>query len=224
MKKNISDDQLLQSFIPLVNFLGEAMGNNCEIALHDARNLENSLIAIANSDGISSRKLGSPLTDLGLKVIKEDFFKDKNYICKYPSRTKDGKILRSSTFFIKNDNGDVIGLLCISINISDFIQAANFLNKFLSEISGGPERNLAEEKAPVSDKLSGSIEELVIHIIEDTLSEIGIPPERMSPEEKMSIVHKLDEREVFLLKGAVSQVANQLKTSENTIYRYLNKK
>lgn len=220
----MNNDQLLRSYIPLVHFLGEALGNTCEISLHDVRNPDDSLIAIANSTDISGRRIGSPLTDLGLKVIKERYYENKDFITKYPSRTKDGKTLRSSTFFIKNSENQVIGLLCVNVNISEFIQAANCLNKFLSEISGGPERNLAEEKTPLSDNLSGSIEELVMSIIESTMAEINIPPERMSSEEKMSIVYKLDEKGVFLLKGAINEVAKQLKTSENTVYRYLNKK
>ncbi|MCY6372719.1 helix-turn-helix transcriptional regulator [Clostridium ganghwense] len=224
MKTTMSDDQLLQSYMPLVHFLGEALGSTCEIALHDVRNPDNSLIAITNNDGISRRSIGSPLTDFGLKIMKEKNYKNKEFITKYPSKTTDGKILRSSSFFIKNNDNEVIGLLCINVNISDFIHAANFLNKFLSEISGGPERNLAEEKNPLPNNLSGSMDELLISIIENTMAEINVPPERMSPEEKMSIVHKLDEKGVFLLKGAVGEVAEYLKTSENTIYRYINKK
>ncbi|WP_238558869.1 helix-turn-helix domain-containing protein [Yersinia pestis] len=40
-------------------------------------------------------------------------------------------------------------------------------------------------------------------------------------DEKKEIVKKLNEKGVFLLKGAVAEVAMRLETSEQTIYRYL---
>ncbi|MEA4960594.1 MAG: helix-turn-helix domain-containing protein [Lutispora sp.] len=39
----------------------------------------------------------------------------------------------------------------------------------------------------------------------------------------MEIVKQLESQGVFLLKGPVQEVAKHLKTSETTIYRYLNK-
>jgi predicted transcriptional regulator YheO len=43
----------------------------------------------------------------------------------------------------------------------------------------------------------------------------------MTPEEKKELVDALNDRGVFLLKGVVSEVADRLEVSEQTIYRYL---
>jgi predicted transcriptional regulator YheO len=39
----------------------------------------------------------------------------------------------------------------------------------------------------------------------------------------MDIVKKLNDKGVFLIKGEVSRVAEYLKVSDATVYRYLNK-
>lgn len=41
--------------------------------------------------------------------------------------------------------------------------------------------------------------------------------------EKMVVVHRLEERGVLGMKGAVMEIARQLKISEPTVYRYLNR-
>ncbi|MGM0602449.1 MAG: PAS domain-containing protein, partial [Bacillota bacterium] len=40
--------EYLNNYKPLVKFLAEVLGENCEVVLHDLNNLENSIIAIEN--------------------------------------------------------------------------------------------------------------------------------------------------------------------------------
>lgn len=214
----------LELFMPLVDFIGEIFGADCEVVLYDLTNADNSIVAIRNNS-ISGRKTGDPITDFGLEILKENKYNDKQYVTKYSGRTKDGKILKASTFFIRNTENKIIGMFCININVTKMLGVKEIIDNFISDICS-PEDKSRETypKAEISENFTRTIEELVMAIIENTVSEADIPPERMSSEEKMDIVHKLNEKGVFLLKGAVTEVARQLKASENTIYRYLNKK
>ena len=45
----------------------------------------------------------------------------------------------------------------------------------------------------------------------------------LSQQEKIEIVRCLDQQGIFLVKGAIVEVAKSLQTTETTIYRYLNK-
>lgn len=54
------DHQFVESFKPLVEFLGKVCGPLTEIALHDTAEPDNSIIAIANG-GVSGRQVGSLL-------------------------------------------------------------------------------------------------------------------------------------------------------------------
>lgn len=218
----MDNDKLLQSYIPLVNFLGDALGSDCEVALHDIRNAEHSLIAIKNNT-VSGRQIGSPLTDLALKILTESAYTDKNFITKYSGKTKEGKPICSSTFFIKNENKKIIGLLCLNFNVNKLLETRKVFDEMIFNFFG-IEQNELKENDQISENLNIPIDELVMSIIQNVLSEMGIPAERMSTDEKMNAVNKLNEKGVFLIKGAIAEVAKQFKTSENTIYRYLNKK
>jgi predicted transcriptional regulator YheO len=218
----------LQPFIPLVEFLGSIMGSHCEIVLHDISNVENSIVAIKNNH-ISNRKVGGSLTDLALKILKNKSNLEKDFLINYSGKTQDGKIVRSSTLFIKDDSGDVVGMLCINMDVSQLVNTKNLLDTLINGSKDLPSNGLylngkspEDNEKPIED-FHTSIEDLTKSIILQTLSETNIPPDRMAPDEKMEIVKQLNEKGVFLIKGAVAEVAVHLFTSEATIYRYLNK-
>ncbi|CDF57111.1 hypothetical protein TCEL_00005 [Thermobrachium celere DSM 8682] len=49
------------------------------------------------------------------KIIEDKLYIDRDYITRFPSKTKDGKVSRTSILFIKNKDGNLIGLLTISL-------------------------------------------------------------------------------------------------------------
>lgn len=224
MKKNKRHP--LAPYIPLVDFIAGIVGPYCEVVLHDMQNLDESIVAIKN-EHISGRKLGGPLTDFGLKILKDKCHDKTDFILNYQNKSKDGRSLRSSTFFIKDHDKKLIGMLCINIDLSAPIAAKNFIDTFII----GENKDHISDFLPINsfdesnstENLTKSIDELIYTIIENTINGYAIPPERLSPDEKQDIICKLNEKGVFLLKGAVSKVASHLKVSENTVYRYLNK-
>ena len=94
-------DSKLKSYIHLVDFIAEVLGPNYEVVLHDVRNINNSIIAIRNGH-ISGRKIGGPLADLSFKHIKENRDSNKKYILLH-GKTKDGRQLKTSTYFIRDE-------------------------------------------------------------------------------------------------------------------------
>ncbi len=203
----------LKKYIPLVDFLAEVFGDDAEVVLQDVSDFNNSVISIRNNH-ISGRKLGAPATNLVLKVMNGNFT-DKNYVTNYRGVSAVGKVVRSSTYFIKDDKNVVVGMLCINIDIDKFVQLKNHLDGILK---------LPEEIfEKTTERFSVSAEGLASDSIETILEESGISPERMSQEEKMEVVNKLDKNGVFLVKGSICKVASVLNVSNATIYRYLSK-
>jgi len=203
----------LKKYIPLVDFLAEVFGDDAEVVLQDVSDFNNSVISIRNNH-ISGRKLGAPATNLVLKVMNGNFT-DKNYVTNYRGVSAVGKVVRSSTYFIKDDKNVVVGMLCINIDIDKFVQLKNHLDGILK---------LPEEIfEKTTERFSVSAEGLASDSIETILEESGISPERMSQEEKMEVVYKLDKNGVFLVKGSICKVASVLNVSNATIYRYLSK-
>jgi predicted transcriptional regulator YheO len=210
----------LEKYKLLIEFLAEVLGDNCEIVLHDVEDFENSIIAIENGD-ISGRKVGDSLTDLALNVLKDQEKLENDYLTNYTGKTYNGKELRSSTYFIKNEKEKVIGMLCINIDVSKLVEARDILDSMIGK-RNDIEKNNNEKDQSFSENFTSSIEELIDSIIENSIGNSSIPPKRMTAEEKKEITKKLDEKGVFLLKNSVSKVAKKLETSEATIYRYLN--
>jgi predicted transcriptional regulator YheO len=58
-------------------------------------------------------------------------------------------------------------------------------------------------------------------LVTQAVEKAGVSPQRMSRQEKIKIVHDLNEQGVMTMKGAVSEIAQQLCISEPTVYRYL---
>ncbi len=206
----------LEEYVSIVDFIADISGPRYEVVLHDVSRPDASVIHIRNNH-ISGRCKGSPMTDLALEILMNQEYKVKNFITNYKGRGADNKIFISSTYFIKNGD-ELIGMICINNDIQDVtnLQTAfdNLMERFNYSGSNGQTREEVIEPHVVSTVKS---------IISKEISDSKIEPLRMSLEERISFVKSLEDKGVFLLKGAVQEIAAYLKTSETTIYRYLNK-
>jgi len=221
MKSDQEISRKLKTYIPLVKFLARFLGNNCEVVLHDVRNIEKSIVAIQNNH-ISGRTIGDPLKNLGPFFKEQKNSTTADFIKPRITTNEKGKKLKTASYLIKDEDGDLIGLLCLNLDLSRFDETKELLNEYFL----GSEIRVQPEPQPVSvteNDEEDSIEDLTYSIIKDTIHSSSIPPSRMTPDEKMEIVEKLKGRGVFLLRGALGEVAILLETSENSIYRYLNK-
>ena len=93
---------LLQHYIKLTEFLGQALGPDYEVALHDMTDKNRSIVAIANNH-ISGREIGAPLTNVALKILMDKSYETQDYRLHYCGLSAEGKTLRSSTMFIKHN-------------------------------------------------------------------------------------------------------------------------
>jgi predicted transcriptional regulator YheO len=205
----------------VTQFLGKVLSDNYEIALLDLREGKQCITAIANGQN-SGRSVGAPITDLAIKIIQQGIWKKEPYLINYTGLTKDKKPLISSTFFIK-DNDDLLGMLCINVDIqvyTDLCSTILKLGKVSSNIQIG---NLEEIPPEHTETFTNDISDMINNSMPGYIKENKIPMERLTQEEKISIVKQLSDNGIFLIKGAVSEVAVKLNCSEATIYRYISK-
>lgn len=213
---------LLEHYRVLVEFLGKALGTNCEVVLHDTGNHAESIVAIANGH-VTGRSVGAPITALSLQWIQDRLYEKVGSIGPYAARAENGNQLSSSGFFIKDENGKLIGMVCVNRNLTHTMVAARAINAMLTDVdlSAHALDGLNDGASP--EVFSATVQEFTDELIQRAIADSIVPPERMTPEEKIEILRALDKEGVFLLKGAVSIVAGRLATSEPTIYRYLQK-
>ena len=209
----MSPDEIIESYLPMVDFIANVYGKNCEVILHDLRKLENSIIAIRNNQ-VTGRNVNDTITDFALDIISQEKYKNENFICNYTGKTNDGgKDIRASTYFIRDEEGDLIGMLCINIEVTALINARRVIDDFILD---GERVEIKEQ-----ENFSLSINDHVSSLIIQTLAEFETAPLRMTMEEKKQVVKNLESKGVFLLKGVVNEVAKSLKVSEQTVYRYI---
>lgn len=212
---------IMEHYEKLVHFLGNVLSSNCEIALLDLRDNKNCITAIANGH-ISGRTVGAPITNLALQVISTNAWKDIDSKCNYLGLTKDNNHLRSSSYFIK-DNNELIGMLCINIDVTPYEKISKaVLQMACSNYTEAP-LQLIDSLNLNHEKFTNNLSDTIDTIFNENVDLSTIPISRLTQDEKIAIVGKLHENGVFHIKGAVANVAERLHCSEATIYRYLNK-
>lgn len=65
-----TDFDILKSYEAVVDGLAMLIGSHCEIVLHSLQDLKCSAIRIANGEH-TGRKIGSPITDLALRMLHD---------------------------------------------------------------------------------------------------------------------------------------------------------
>ena len=220
------NDFMLKQYSVLVEFLGKSLGPDYEIALHDIGYDTNSIVAISNRY-ISGRTIGAPMTNLALSIIADKSYNTSNYKLNYNGISKDQRILRSSTMFIKNEREELVGMLCINFDDRKFVDISNQILKLCHPDKLIEENSTYESINSLLDDgietFSGSISELTETVLNKVLTDKNIPIDRLTQNERLNIMDILNQKGVFMLKGAVSEVAKHLCCSEPSIYRYLSK-
>lgn len=201
---------ILKSMIPMVEGIARTIGRNCEVVLHEINESKKSIISIYNGH-VTGRSIGSPMMDVGLKAARQGNSVDN--ILNYKNKSSDGKVLKSSTMFIKDEQGVVIGCLCINIDISEFVVAQKSLEELI-QTDSKVEMNMGEF-------VHNNVNDVLMNIVSETLENFGKPVAYMNKEEKVNIVKTLDGQGAFLIKGAIDYVAKILCVSRYTIYNYL---
>ena len=222
-------EQMLRQYTVLVDYLGQTLGPDYEVVLHEILPETSRVAAIANGT-ISGRSVGAPITNAALRMIMQKQYETSDYNLNYTGQLANGKTIRSSTMFIK-DGGKLVGLLCINFDSSRY-QA---LSKQVMDLCGGaltpaePSGTslIVDENAPSeSPREQGfptSIAGATASIVSQVVADYPVEVDRLTQDEKMEIMDILNRKGVFLLKGSVSYVAKELHSSEASIYRYLGK-
>ncbi len=213
---------IMKHYEVLTNFLGNVLSDNYEIALLDLREGKRCITAIANGQN-SGRTVGAPLTDLALKIIREGIWKKEPYLLNYSGLTKDKKPLISSTLFIK-EGQELLGMLCLNVDTQIYQELCQSILK-LGGLSKEESSSSKMIDLPVehTETFTNDIGDMIASAMPDYITENRIPADRLTQDEKISIVKQLNEKGVFMIKGAVSEAALKLNCSDATIYRYLSK-
>jgi len=196
----------------IVNLIEHQFGFNCEVVLHDLFRPYDSTIVDIRNGHITGRRVGDCGSNLGLEVIRGTV-KDGDKF-NYFTTTKDGKILRSSSIYLKDENKNIRYSICVNMDITDSVRFETYLhnqNRYNIE-SGGP--NSEEFHAT-------NIHDLTENMFERGISFIGKPVEEMTKDDKMRLIEFLDQKGVFLITKAGEKTCEALGITRYAFYNLL---
>ncbi len=209
-------NRLLEPYAVIVDFLADYLGEHTEIVLHDLTDLEHSIVKIRNGH-ISGRHENDPCTDFVLRVLQQAS-STARYDTNYGSSDRNGRSIKSGSFYIRDPSGKIIGMLCINMETDTYSQLRSYLDSFFGYCEP---RSSVPEEGHIKENLGISIGEMVDAVLARVIADCGCDVKHLSSEGKEQVIEQLNEEGIFLLKGSVPKTAAALSISEPTVYRYL---
>lgn len=201
----------LQFYLQLAQAIAKQFGPNCEVVVHDleSNDLESSIVAIENGH-VSGRRVGDGPSHVVLEALRGDRTQLRDHLA-YLTRTKDGKILKSSTIYIRDDDGAAIGIFAINYDITLMLAMENALKSFTAAE--------APEKEP--EHISRNVADLLDELIEQSVALVGKPVALMNKEDKVKAIQFLNDTGAFLITKSGDKVCKFFGISKYTLYSYI---
>ena len=161
-------------------------GPDCEVVIHDlkTKDPENSIVYIENGH----------VTNRG-----------------YLMKTSDGKILKCSTSYIRDDDGSLHYVFGINYDISRLTMIESAVHDLVTPVN-------TEEKPK---EITHNVNDLLDHLIEESVALVGKPVALMNKEDKVTAIQFLNDSGAFLITKSGDKVANYFGISKYTLYSYI---
>lgn len=195
----------------LARGIAQQFGPNCEVVVHDLypEDQDHSIVAIENGH-VSGRRLGDGPSHVVWEAMKSDPRQIEDRLA-YLTRTEDGKILKSSTIFIRDEMDKVVGIFAINYDITMMKAMEEQLRLFTAT------SNSAVEPQTIIHNVNDLLEEL----IKQSVKLVGKPVALMNKEDKVKAIRFLNDSGAFLITKSGQRVCNFFGISKYTLYTYI---
>ena len=197
----------------LAHGLAIQFGSSCEIAIHDlkTKDLEKSIVYIENGH-ISNRQIGDGPSGIVLETLQSDpsTIHDK---LSYLTKTEDGRILKSSTFYIRDDDGSISYIFSLNYDITAFTAASTAIQSLIAT-----KDKLPDLTGDSPRQITHNVNELLDLLIEQAVAKVGKPVAMMNKDDKVAVVQYLDHAGAFLITKSGDKVSSYLGISKFTLY------
>ena len=209
------DDLTLESLVLIAHGIARHFGSDCEVCIHDlqANDLEHTICYIINGH-VSGRKLGDGASKIVLETL-EALKKGENVSdhLGYRTHTSDGRILKSSTIFLKDETGKYRFILGINHDMTDFINAQSALSNIVENIETTDE--------DIYGQIPLSVNDLLDNLIEQSVKLVGKTPALMTKDEKIKAIKFLQDAGAFLITKSGDKISQFFGISKFTLYSYI---
>lgn len=205
-------NQNLELLKQLAHGVAIQFGSSCETVIHDLtrHDLESSIVYIENGH-VSSRKLGDGPSEIVLETLNRDpeILSDR---LSYLTRTDDGRILKSSTMYIRGDDHKINYIFSLNYDITGLITMDQALKDLISTQS-------ESDKQP--RKITHNVSDLLDTLIEQSVALVGKPVALMTKDDKIMAIQYLSDAGAFLVTKSGDKVSSYFGISKFTLYSYM---
>ena len=210
----MTEDSSLEMLVSTAHGIARQFGKDCEVCIHDlsVKDLEHTIIFIINGH-VSGRKIGDGASKVVLETLealeKGDIIVDH---LGYRTTTQDGRILKSSTVFLKDNNGKYRWILGINYDVTALMNVDAALQSITTVES---QDGNGDRQIPLN------VNDLLDNLINQSVKRIGKPPALMNKEEKIQAIQFLRDAGAFLITKSGDKVSNFYGISKFTLYSYI---
>lgn len=188
-------------------------GEDCEVVIHkvDSNDAEHSIIYIENGH-VTARHIGDGPSQVVLETLKKDPAELENRF-NYLTRTHDGRVLKSSTIYFKDEAGNIDGIFSINFDTSSIFAAENALHKLTATSE--------DETTTDNNFIPKNVNQLLDELILESVRIVGKPVALMTKEDKVKSIQYLNKKGAFLITKSGDKVAKFFNISKYTLYNYI---
>ena len=201
----------LEFCLQLAKGIARQFGPNCEVVVHDlaSNDPETSIVAIENGH-VSGRRVGDGPSHVVLEALRDGGAVPEDRLS-YLTKSEDGKILKSSTIYIRDDSGKAVGIFAINYDITLMLAMENALKGFTST-------ELPQEEP---EHIARNVTDLLDELIEQSVRLVGKPVALMNKEDKVKAIQFLNKSGAFLITKSGDRVCKFFGISKYTLYSYI---
>jgi len=203
---------MLDFYKRLAKALACQFGENCEVVVHDLTKADSTIIAIENGH-VSNRKLGDGPSHVVLDALTKDPGSLEDQLG-YLAKTHDGRIVKSSTIYIRNDEGKITGIFSINYDITGLLMAETAVKSLLND----PRQDEKPERIPQN------VNDLLDDLIDQSVATVNKPVALMNKEDKIKAIQFLNNAGAFLITKSGDKIAKHFGISKYTLYSYIDAK
>jgi len=195
--------------------LTEQFGENSEVVVHDISGDDTEhTIAVIENGHVSHRQAGGGASRVVLEAIQRKHDSTLTDELGYLTKTRDGRILKSSTVYLRDSEGVIEGVLSLNYDITEMLMAERAIASVLHHNS----------EPSVPERIPQNVNDLLDDLIEQSVANVGKPVAMMTKEDKIAAIQFLYQAGAFLVTKSGDKVSKYFGISKYTLYSYIDAK
>lgn len=204
----------LETLKQIADGIAAQFGSNCEVVIHEVNSsrMDHSIVYIVNGH-VSGRKVGDGASQVVLEQMLNHDARPRDHLG-YLTKTPEGKILKSSSLYIRNSKGVVVAILSINYDVSALTMIRQTIDAMLSthdQVQAEPERII-------------NVNNVLDELVEQSVALVGKPVALMNKDDKVKAIQFLNQNGAFLVTKSGDKIAKYFGISKYTLYSYIDAK